>query len=129
MDEYYLNGIHYIRFISSCPVCLEEYEIHTPKTYWMHEECNGDFYIGDDATLFCNHCGKKISIKNAIYLCPSHISACDDNRVCLGGVGRRVTNYKSIVGSLDVSSIPLAWLYRFANSLIHNAYNGFKQHS
>lgn len=42
MDDFYQNGIHYIRLISSCPVCFEESEIHTPKTYWMHEECHGD---------------------------------------------------------------------------------------
>jgi len=129
MDEFYLNGKHYVRFISSCPICLEVYDIHTPKSYWMHEECHGDIYIGDDATLYCKHCGKKVSIENAVFLCPNHNSTPNDNLIRFGGVGRRVINKESIFESLNSSSIPEEWILRFAKCLIHNAYNGFNQHS
>lgn len=128
MDEFYLSGIHYIRLISSCPVCLEEYDIHTSKSCWMHEECHGYIYIGDNATLYCRHCGKKVSIENAIFMCPFHNSTFNDNLIRFGGVGRRVTNKENIVGSLDLTSIPEEWILRFAENLIHNAYNGFKRH-
>lgn len=128
MDEFYLSGIHYIRLISSCPVCFEVSEIHTPKTYWMHEECHGDIYIGDNATLYCKHCGKKVSIENAIFMCPGHNSTPNDNLIRFGGVGRRVINKESIIESLNLSSISEGWMFRFAKSLIHNAYNGFNQH-
>ena len=128
MDEFYQNGIHYIRFISSCPVCLELSGINTPKSYWMHEECHGDIYIADNATLYCKHCDKKVSIENAVFLCPNHNSTPNDNLIRFGGVGRRVINKESILESLNLSSIPKEWILRLAKCLIHNAYNGFNQH-
>ena len=94
----------------------------------MHEECHGDIYIGDNATLYCRHCDKKVSIENAIFMCPGHNSTPNDNLIRFGGVGRRVINKESIVEALDLSSIPIPeeWILRFVKSLIHNAYNGFK---
>lgn len=92
----------------------------------MHEEYHSDIYIDDNAALYCKHCGKKVSIENAVFMCPGPNSTPNDNLIRFGGVGRRVINIESVVGSLDLSSISEGWLLRFANNLIHNAYNGFK---
>jgi len=121
MDDYFFNGIHYIRLISSCPICLER-GIRFFPTYWRHDTCNGNIHIGDDCSLSCNTCGKVISIDIASFDCPGH-SGIEDNYIRMDGRGL----YAKKEYILDSIQFPndSQWLKKFSES-IYDAFNGFK---
>lgn len=65
IDDFILDGVHYYRFYASCPKHSDRL-----NDYWIHDECGGDIYIGDDATFYCKSCGKKTNIFHASFNCP-----------------------------------------------------------
>lgn len=71
IDEFVHDGVHYCHFLSRCPVDCSQAP-HVIPSFWKHDKCGGDIYIGDDATFYCKSCGMKFHISHARFECPEH---------------------------------------------------------
>lgn len=113
MDRININGVEYYRLYCKCPVCVERGYDSEP-VYWQHQECEGDMYIGDDATLFCERDATVIPVTQAEFLCPNH-------RASKGFLVRHgyttTPNFPIILDEL-VHSVGLEWINRFVKNLI-----------
>lgn len=71
MDKIVKGDVTYYKLFSSCPHCRKNGVI-TPSTEWIHKQCGGLIYIGDNASLLCEKCGWTIPIRQARCNCPNH---------------------------------------------------------
>jgi len=71
MNNIEINNVTYIKLHITCPHCQKNGK-YPPRTEWIHKDCGGLIYIGDNAQLLCNKCGWNILLSRARYNCPIH---------------------------------------------------------
>ena len=114
LNKFEENGTIYFQLYISCPVDYDGR--HWPReSFWHHgdDNCLGDIYVGDNATLKCAKCGKTCHVSQAAFDCPMH-SRVDEELV-------RFTNQRSCFYMGLIGQIPLlggvAWLKKFLENL------------
>ena len=112
IDEFVHDGVHYYHFLSRCPV--DSSRGHGAPSFWMHGECGGDIYIGDDATFYCKSCGTKFHIFHARFTCPSH-SCTEDYMVSYSPQLSYCDVVESMGETIRVAGI--SWIVRFLQNL------------
>lgn len=65
------GGIIFHQLSISCPICMGKGKI-TPKAVWIHAECGGILYLGQDGTILCEKCKIQSPLKEWTFACPSH---------------------------------------------------------
>ena len=65
------GGIIFHQLRISCPICMAKGKI-TPKAVWIHAECGGKLYLGQDGTILCEKCKIQSTLKEWTFACPSH---------------------------------------------------------
>lgn len=64
------DGVEYFQLYIPCPSCIEEGK-PTQRSYWTHANCGGELYVGDNAHLYCEKCGKSEIVFKCRYMCPN----------------------------------------------------------
>ena len=114
-----VDRVKYFPAYFSCPVCVEKGTVH-PPTYWVHASCpEHHLYIGSDATLYCEGCGKKQKVMNALYACPLDSEAKDYIVFFEEDEMIDVTGHPINVAEAMCFALPLGreWMIKFIKSL------------
>ena len=116
-EQITINGIVYYRLYVPDPVA-EGRAITSVVGFWQHDECDGDIYIGSNAHLYCNRCGKDMPIVSISWATPmtSLVSA---NYVCSNLMKGHVPSIIDLYGSLArmASTTGLKWFCELTRSL------------
>lgn len=63
------EGVEYFLLYISCPSCIEGGK-PTQASYWTHADCGGDLYVGDNAHIYCEKCGKSEIVSKCKFMYP-----------------------------------------------------------
>lgn len=112
LEKFQENGFTYIHLYIRCPVCLDQGR-HTKQSHWLHYNCGGDIYVGDNAHYKCIKCGKSDHVRKWAYNCPSHSNSADD---FVGASCQALASAISTAGQMT-TALGVAWLQRFLANL------------
>ena len=102
----------YIQLYIRCPVCIDR-GISTSATLWIHHNCGGDIYVGDNAFYKCTKCGLSEHVMKWAYNCPSHSNSPDE---FVGASCQALATAISTAGQMT-TALGIAWLQRFLANL------------
>lgn len=94
-DRLEIDGITYFPLFCECPTCAK-YGDHQLLSYWKHQGCDGQVFVGSNAMLYCNKCSCSTNIRNAFFSC----EACDNR----GEIKWFVSKYDSNSIILNISN-------------------------
>lgn len=82
MADVHINGIakdgySYFQLYIKCPICNQEGR-PAPPEFWIHGDCGGDIYIGENACYLCKDCGYTDHLMKWKYWCPNHSKSDDE---------------------------------------------------
>ncbi len=63
------DGAVYFQLYVECPSCSEAGNRSVPAVFWTHADDDGDIYIGDNAHILCEKCGKEFHVSEVIFGC------------------------------------------------------------
>lgn len=72
-DNIEINGITYIPLYCSCHNCTKYNNTSLPS-YWTHQTCGGQIFVGNNARLYCDKCNCETNLQSAVFSCET----CDD---------------------------------------------------
>ncbi len=107
-----INGHTYFKLRIACPVCHDQGR-NTPQTFWIHYNCGGALYVGDNAHYNCDQCGTDSHVKNWSYGCPEHSG---DRLEFIKASAQGLAQSVSTAGQM-VSETGNKWLISFLENL------------
>ena len=111
------DGVEYYSLYVACPNCIMEGRPAQP-VFWIHDNCGGQMYIGDDAHVYCEKCKSKFPIPNCQFECPDDIQ-CGMESVIKTDVDSKIDcSIGLTVAAMICNSSSLRWLHRFTSALI-----------
>lgn len=69
MKHFSKDEVEYFQLYIPCPSCIERGK-PTQPSYWTHADCGGDLYVGNNAHLYCEKCGKSEIVSKCKFMCP-----------------------------------------------------------
>lgn len=77
INSFKKDGYSYYQLYIKCPICNQEGRPVAPD-FWVHADCGGDIYIGENAYYRCNDCGHTDHLMKWRYWCQGHSKSDDD---------------------------------------------------
>ena len=71
LRKFSTKGRTYFQLRISCPVCIDRGH-NSPRSYWVHYDCGGTMFIGDNAHFSCVECDQNNHVRNWSFNCPFH---------------------------------------------------------
>jgi hypothetical protein len=102
----------YFELFISCPVCFDQGK-NTPHSYWEHQHCGGNLYVGDNAFYLCSDCKSTAHVFKWRYGCPNHSGA---EIEYLESSPQGLAQAVSTAGQL-VQETGIAWLQKFLENM------------
>lgn len=77
INSFKKDGYSYYQLYIKCPICNQEGRPVAPD-FWVHADCGGDIYIGENAYYRCKDCGHTDHLMKWKYWCQGHSKSDDD---------------------------------------------------
>lgn len=110
-----VDGVKFARLYVS-PITGNNVSTSSERVFWQDADgCNGNIFIGDDATCYCEKCNKRSHIRNIKVLSDS-TSSTESNEGNKLGIQPTVSNCTAMAGEM-VKECGRLWLKSFLDGL------------
>jgi hypothetical protein len=112
LEKFTADSYTYFQLRISCPVCVDQGR-NTAQSFWVHHNCGGSIYVGDNANFKCRKCNYSDHVKRWSFNCPSHTNA---NFEMLKASSQALAQAISTAGQM-VSETGHRWLIEFLKNM------------